>query len=105
MAEIEITKGLVMTSLHPALTTEPNLGRPPPKLFVGVVCILLLGSAQPSARAAEALDIRLPPLTQLDPPTPPVVSSRPPAQAPAGGIIATLDALITTLNAYAESAR
>jgi hypothetical protein len=94
-----------MISLHPALTPEPILGRLPPKLFVGVVCILLLGSAQPSARAAEALDIRLPPLTQLDPPTPPVVSARPPAQAPAGGIIATLDATTATLNAYAESAR
>jgi hypothetical protein len=87
------------------LTNEPNLGRPPRKPFIGVVCILLLGSAQPSARAADALDITLPPLAQLDPPTPPVVSAPSPAQAPAGGVIATLDAIIADLDAYAASAR
>src|SRR5689334_24860381 len=71
--------------------------------IVTIGAALLLGSAQHPAWAAEALDIRLPPLTQLDPP--PTVSTPPPAQAPAGGIIATLDAIIATLNAYAESAR
>lgn len=75
------------------------------KLFVGVVCILLLGSAQPSARATETLDIRLPPLSQLDTATPAVVPATPPAQAPPGGFIATLDAIIATLDAYAASAR
>jgi hypothetical protein len=85
------------------LTNEPNLGRPPQKLFVGMVCILLLCSAQSSARAAEALDIG--PLTQLDTATPPVVSAAPPAQAPTGDIIANLDALIGSLDAYAASAR
>jgi hypothetical protein len=34
-----------------------------------------------------------------------VVSAPPPAQAPAGGIIAKLDAIIATLDAYAASAR
>ena len=75
------------------------------KLFVGVVCILLLGSSQPSALATEALDIRLPPLSQLDTATPAVVPAPPPAQAPLGGFIATLDAIIATLDAYAASAR
>ena len=34
-----------------------------------------------------------------------VVSASPPAQAPAGGIIAKLDPIIATLDAYAASAR
>jgi hypothetical protein len=75
------------------------------KLFVGVVCILLLGLAQPSARATEALDIRLPSLAQLDPPTPPIAPAPAPAQTPAGGFIGTLDAIIASLDAYAASAR
>ncbi len=75
------------------------------KLFVGVVCILLLGSSQPSALATEALDIRLPPLSQLDTASPAVVPAPPTAQAPPGGFIATLDAIIATLDAYAASAR
>src|ERR1700750_1575775 len=37
--------------------------------------------------------------------TPPTVSAPPPAQAPAGGIIAKLGAIIATLDAYAASAR
>jgi hypothetical protein len=44
-------------------------------------------------------------LAQLDPPTPLTVPSPPPAQAPAGGIIGTLDAIIASLDAYAASAR
>jgi hypothetical protein len=66
---------------------------------------LLLGSAQHPAWSADALDIRLPTLAQLDPPTPLTVPSPPPAQAPAGGIIGTLDAIIASLDAYAASAR
>jgi hypothetical protein len=96
------------------LTLIPNFARSPArssmavtrrKLFVGVLCILLLGSSQPSALATEALDIRLPPLSQLDTATPAVVPAPPPAQAPPGGFIATLDAIIATLDAYAASAR
>ncbi len=75
------------------------------KLFVGAVCILPLGLAQPSARAAEPLDIRLPPLSQLDPPTSPTVPAPASAQTPTGGFIGTLDSIIATLDAYAASAR
>jgi hypothetical protein len=87
------------------LTNELNPGRPLQKLFVGVAFILLICSAQSSARAAEALDIRLPPLAQLDPPAPAVVSGPPPEQASGGGIITRLEAVIATLDAYAASAR
>jgi hypothetical protein len=73
--------------------------------FVWVACTLLLGTVQPTARAAETLDIRLPSLAQLDPSAPPIVPASPPAQAPPGGFIATLDAIIATLDAYAASAR
>jgi hypothetical protein len=77
-----------------------------PKCGVATIgAALLLGSAQHSGCAAEALDIRLPPLTQLDAPTTPVVSTPAPAQAPAGGFTATLDAIIASLDAYAASAR
>ena len=89
----------------PALTNEPDLRRLPQKWFVWVICVLLLGSAQPSAQAADALDIRLPSLAQVDPPAPPIDQASPQAQAPAGGFIGTLDAIIASLDAYAASAR
>jgi hypothetical protein len=66
---------------------------------------LLVGSAQHPAWAADALDIRLPSLAQLDPPTAPIDPASPPAQTPAGGFIGTLDSIIASLDAYAASAR
>jgi hypothetical protein len=66
---------------------------------------LIAGSAPQATWAAEALDITLPQLTQMDPPTPAVVSSLPPDEAPAGSIIARLGAVIARLDAYTTSAR
>jgi hypothetical protein len=101
----KVPTDLILTSRLPALTNETNLRRLPQKLFVGIVCTLLLGLGQPSARAADALDIRLPPVAQLDPPAAPIDPASPSAQTSTGGFIGTLDSIIASLDAYAASAR
>jgi hypothetical protein len=94
---LRLQRGPAVAKVEAARQSGPLLA------VAGVV--LLLGSAQPSAQAQEALDIRLPSVAQLDPPTPPVDQASPQTAAPADGFFGTLDSIIATLNADAASAR